>query len=551
MKPLRIELQPADGPAGGAPHPAAAAGGVRPAPPGGSGPPGGSAVGSSPGSRAASAPPAASLHRPNGLSLRLRLMLMLLIVFGTIQVTMSVVRLLYVWRTANALMNERMADQLDRLVARLEKAPPPYPESLLADRPSARLADASLDAFRSAVYAEDGQPVAGGSTVEGVGPTEVSAVVRQAVASGRQAVSRVAGDGTTGLGATAADPRRVMARGFAMADGRRFVVVGAAADAVAQALWDDLSWHTVWTTPIGLAGAALAGWLIAGIAVRPIQQMSQFAAGLRPETLQNPIELGENRGSELAELAGELDRMRLRLETGYEAQERFVANVSHEIKTPIATVLTEAQTLSKSADVPPEYRRFVHSTQDEMRRLGRLVESFLLLTRVRHGKPLQSTNRTVAVNDIVMDSVQHCWKMAEQYGVTLLPELAEEEDRPLVVRGDPELLRTMLDNLIRNGIRFSPKGEAIPVHVKHDGDHVMLCVTDKGPGIPPALADKIFDRFSQAKSEEKLGRGSGLGLEIAQGIAELHGGKISVGSPEGGGSEFCVTLPVFDSPQSA
>jgi nitrogen fixation/metabolism regulation signal transduction histidine kinase len=231
-----------------------------------------------------------------------------------------------------------------------------------------------------------------------------------------------------------------------------------------------------------LLAAAIAGWLIAGIAVRPLQRLIQFAAGLRPDNLQEPIDIGGSRASELTDLQAELDRMRQRLETGYEAQERFVANVSHEIKTPIATVLTEAQTLPKGLAVPGDVRQFIESTQDEMRRLGRLVESFLMLTRVRHGKPLESTARTVGVNDVVMDSIQHCWKTAEQHSVHLLPELALEGDRELKVRGDPDLLRTMVDNLIRNAIRFSPKDQPIPIIVRHDGDHVSVCVRDKGPG---------------------------------------------------------------------
>jgi two-component system OmpR family sensor kinase len=499
---------------------------------------------------------AAPLGRPTGLSLRLRLMLMLLAVFGTIQVSMSVVRLLYVRRTANALVNERMADRVDRVIARLATVGPPYPRALAAG--VAAVADPSgagrLDAFDVSLFSPDGTPVPGVQPLAGVAAAASAAVAREAAQSGQVAVARVAAatgpspspESPATTTANAGVPQRLMARPFAAADGRPYVVVAAAPDVLVQTLWDETSWHTVVTTLIGLAAAVLGGWLIAGVAVRPIQQMSQFAAGLRPETLQDPIELGEPRGTELAALAAELDRMRHRLETGYEAQERFVANVSHEVKTPIATVLTEAQTLSRVADVPAEVRQFIHSTQDEMRRLGRLVESFLLLTRVRHGKPLQSTARTVAANDILMDSVGHCWKMAEQYGVTLSPELAEEQDRPLVVRGDPELLRTMVDNLVRNAIRFSPKGQPILVRVRHAGETVMLCVADRGPGIPPALADKIFDRFSQAKSEEKLGRGSGLGLEIAQGIAELHGGRISVSNPEGGGSEFCATLPVYE-----
>jgi two-component system, OmpR family, sensor kinase len=126
--------------------------------------------------------------------------------------------------------------------------------------------------------------------------------------------------------------------------------------------------------------------------------------------------------------------------------------------------------------------------------------------------------------------------------------LAEETDRDLLMIGDPELLRTLVDNLLRNAIRFSPQGSRIDVVVRTDGpDNICICVQDKGPGIPQPLIDRIFDRFAQGRGEEKLGRGSGLGLEIAQGIAELHGGRISASNLDEGGCEFCATLPLATS----
>ena len=484
-------------------------------------------------------PAAAHVARGGGVSLRLRLMLMLLAVFGIIQISMSVLGLLYVRRTADMVFNERLTARTDAIARRLQAAA----------AGSNGVSDAALTALALennngvfverayvSVYGGDGQVLA----------TSCQPALPNIPPTPGAPGERVRHVSFTGDPDHPGEAISVRAASAAIGDGAgqpMNVVVGTT-DAFARHTSEQFSRHILVATPIGLLAAAIAGWLIAGIAVRPLQRLSQIASGLRPDTLQDPIDIGST-AVELTKLQSDLDSMRRRLETGYEAQERFVANVSHEIKTPIATVLTEAQTLPRKAQLPADVRQFLDSTQDEMRRLGRLVESFLILTRVRHGKKVESTGRRVDVNDLVMESVLHCNKMAQQHGLQLSPELAvEADDQVLAINGDPELLRTMVDNLVRNAIRFSPRGTMIELTVQPERGQVSICVLDRGPGIAPELIDKIFDRFSQAKSEEKLGRGSGLGLEIAQGIAELHGGKITVSNRDNGGCTFCATLPL-------
>ncbi|MDB5295116.1 MAG: integral rane sensor signal transduction histidine kinase, partial [Phycisphaerales bacterium] len=306
------------------------------------------------------------------------------------------------------------------------------------------------------------------------------------------------------------------------------------------------------TLPVGLLAAAAAGWAVAGVAVRPLARLRRIAADLRPDTLSRPIDVGSDT-AELTDLQAELDDARRRLDAGYEAQERFVANVSHEVKTPITAILTEAQLLARERDLAPNVRRFVDSTSDEMRRLNRLVESFLLLTRVRHGQPPAGTTRRVSVNDLVMESVEHCGPMADLHGVRLEPELVAgaDDDPDLAVRGDPELLCTMLDNLVRNAVRFSPRGDAVRVSVRPGGGdngdalpgHVSVYVRDRGPGIAPMVLDKLFGTAARREADAP-GRGTGLGLEIAQGIAELHGGRVQARNLPDVGCELHVALPL-------
>ena len=297
------------------------------------------------------------------------------------------------------------------------------------------------------------------------------------------------------------------------------------------------------TGVVGPIAAAIAGWFIGGIAVAPFERLRRLASGLRPESIGRSLEF-DSSNSEVARLTEELDRARQRMMEGFASQERFLSNVSHEIKTPISVMLLEAQTLD--VDGSPEHvRDFVESMGEEMQRLGKLVESFLTLTRVRDGKGIARIMRC-GVNDLVMDSAEHCTPMARQHRVTLSPGLlASEETMDASIAGEPELLRTMLDNLVRNAIRFSPVDDRVEIRASVKDGFASIVVRDFGPGIPESHLSTIFDRFAQAGEEQRKGRGHGLGLAIAQGIAELHGGRISVENCRDRGCSFEVLLPLY------
>lgn len=305
------------------------------------------------------------------------------------------------------------------------------------------------------------------------------------------------------------------------------------------AVVNDMVMMTFLTAP--LLGI-LSGWFVSGIAVAPLRRVQDLIREMGPSQLNRSIEMPDG-GAEVNELVQELDDARKRIRDAFEAQERFLANVSHEIKTPISVLLMEAQTLDLKG-MPDEIVYFVDSTQGEMSRLGNLVESFLTLTRIEDGEG-KVRGKRYAANDLAMDSVEHCAVMANQLGIWLRPQLfADEETIDLAVSGEPELLTTMIDNLIRNAIRFSSKGDGVEIVLSDEGERIGFAVRDEGPGIAPDKLATIFDRFTQANQHERKGRGHGLGLTIAKGIAELHRGTISVRNL-GVGCEFKVLLPKY------
>src|SRR5690606_7445558 len=137
-------------------------------------------------------------------------------------------------------------------------------------------------------------------------------------------------------------------------------------------------------TPFTIGVIALVAWFVGGVAVKPLEQVRAFAENLRPEALGKPIDI-DGSSSEVDAVREQLDAAMERLDAAYQSQARFLANISHEIKTPISVVQSEADVLMMSKPSADDYEDFVRSTGEEMQRLGKMVESFLLLTRVQHG----------------------------------------------------------------------------------------------------------------------------------------------------------------------
>jgi signal transduction histidine kinase len=335
-------------------------------------------------------------------------------------------------------------------------------------------------------------------------------------------------------------PLRVGSKRFVSADGTAYRLFAAGVDAAGDRSLASLSRTVLLASLAAVVLVGLAVWFLAGRAVRPLVDLQKMATEMRPEHMPDADELHDG-GAETSQLHHELAAAFERIEEGYRAQSRFLTNVSHELKTPISVILAQAQTLPKHHDLPEEVGAFHESVTHEMRRLGRMIESFLLLSRVREGKT-RIHDRQYSVNELVMDAVINSADMAEMHEVRISPALAETE-HDLMCFGDPYLLQTALDNLVRNAIRFSPSGERVEVTVNEEDEHAIIRVRDHGPGVPEQQLETIFDRFAQADEEQRHGRGSGLGLEIARSIAELHGGSVGARNRHPG-AEFMIRLPL-------
>jgi signal transduction histidine kinase len=294
---------------------------------------------------------------------------------------------------------------------------------------------------------------------------------------------------------------------------------------------------------VGLSLAAVVSWFLARRSLAPIGRIVEQARDFTAVHLDRRIQVGP-RGDEVTELALVINGMLDRLEAAFRAQERFIADASHELKTPLSVVLAEAQVLQQQARTPEEYDQFVVSVQDQLRQLVRLVDSLLTLARADAGFPLAEA-RSVSMNEIVMEAVERCEPLARHREVRLVPTLAPPapDGNEAYVDGDPALLRAVVENLIRNAVRYSPIERSVEVEVALDGAEVRVAVRDFGPGIPSAEIDRVFERFFSIPRGPDSAQGAGLGLAIARGVATLHHGSISAANLDGGGCEFVLRLP--------
>jgi two-component system sensor histidine kinase SenX3 len=223
----------------------------------------------------------------------------------------------------------------------------------------------------------------------------------------------------------------------------------------------------------------------------------------------------------------------------------FVANTSHELKTPVGAVSLLAEAIESAADDPPQVRAFAVRLQAEAARLSRLTSRIMDLSRLQAADELPEP-RDVSIDEVVAASVESNAVQADSVGV----ELLRGGDRGAIVRGDPTMLIEAVSNLIANAVAYSPKGGRVGVGVRVEDKVVEIAVTDQGIGIVEADQQRIFERFYRADgARSRRTGGTGLGLAIVKHAVQRHGGEVRVWSQPGRGSTFTIRLPRASSPE--
>jgi two-component system sensor histidine kinase SenX3 len=224
-----------------------------------------------------------------------------------------------------------------------------------------------------------------------------------------------------------------------------------------------------------------------------------------------------------------------------EVRRDFVANVSHELKTPVGALALLAETIEDAADDAEAVRRFAGRMRHEAARLTSLVQDLITLNRIQAAEPIPDP-RHVDLDAVVSEALDRCRMKANDRGISL----AWIGARGLSVLGEEELLVTALRNLLENAVVYSPERTRVVVCTRRAGDGgAEISVTDQGIGIPERDLERIFERFYRVDpARSRATGGTGLGLAIVKHAAAAHGGRVTVKSVEGSGSTFTLWLPL-------
>lgn len=298
---------------------------------------------------------------------------------------------------------------------------------------------------------------------------------------------------------------------------------------------------------VGLVGGLLFAGTLAWYLIAPINRLrrgfEQLAGG--DLTVRLAPAIGHRR-DELADLGRDFDLMARRLAQLVEARDRLLHHVSHELRSPLAR-LQLAIALGRDGDrgEPADMATMIGRIERESARLESLVDELLTLARAESGQSPGEDYFDLAgiVASVAEDARFEA--QAQNVRIELIETLLPEEDRP-PLKGNAELVRRAIDNVVRNGLRFSPPGSTLTIAVDEQSDPLCSCTTvlDEGPGIPEAEIGTIFEPFVRSAEDEQPGSGFGLGLTIASRAIAAHGGRLTAENRISGGLQVTIALPI-------
>lgn len=333
-------------------------------------------------------------------------------------------------------------------------------------------------------------------------------------------------------------------RGFARrfsARGRDYTLIILQSLHPQKEMLEEVAATFAWVIPIAVLLASMGGYFLARKSLAPVVAMSRQAGRIGAANLHERLAV-QNERDELGHLARSFNSLLDRLSQSFERQRRFMADASHELRTPVAILRGESEVaLSQQARSAEEYRESLGVLHQEAERLTHIVEDLFTLTRADAGQyPLQP--RDFYLDELIAECVHSARTLALAKNISLNFEGASES--PL--DADESLVRRMILNLLDNAIKYTPAGGRVTVSCRHAGDEYALSITDTGVGIPAELQPRIFERFfrvDKARSRSESDGGAGLGLSISRWIAEAHHGRLELTRSDSTGSTFTAYLP--------
>ncbi len=285
--------------------------------------------------------------------------------------------------------------------------------------------------------------------------------------------------------------------------------------------------------PLVLIIATLGGIYVSGRALKPLNNMIATAKKINANDLSGrvPVPLAKD---EIQTLGLTLNEMLSRIDRAFQSQEKFVADASHQLRTPLAILKGELEMIQKKiTDV--DSGKLIQSSLQEVENLSGIVHDMLLLARIDAGiGALQMQN--LYLDEVLLETIRRSERLAQKKSIKISFNISGEQERP-TTRGDWDLLIQLFINLIENAIKYSPESSHVSLILIWQKNNSHIIIQDQGPGIPDSYQEHLYERFSRASQTQGTG-GFGLGLSIAHKISQLHGAQLYARNRKETGTEF-------------
>jgi heavy metal sensor kinase len=294
-----------------------------------------------------------------------------------------------------------------------------------------------------------------------------------------------------------------------------------------------------WGFPLAVIIIAGGGYMLVRRALTPVEQITRAAERITQFNLSERLPVTHT-GDELERLSVSLNRMITRLDDAFQNSKRFVADASHDLRTPLTILRGELENFSDDSRLDSEMRERAASLLEEVVHLGKIVEQLFTLSRLDDGEAQTEWTR-FDLTELAQTTVEQMNLLAEDKGISISCDASQ----PLPVKGNHVRLKQVVVNLLDNAIKYTPEKGAIQLRVHGVNGHAVLEVKDNGIGIPPDALPHIFERFYRVdKARSADSESAGLGLSIVKSICIAHGAEVEAQSTVGSGSCFRVKLPL-------
>ncbi len=300
----------------------------------------------------------------------------------------------------------------------------------------------------------------------------------------------------------------------------------------------DLFQTLLWGSLLVVLATGAGGYFLTRKALLPVREITQTARNISRTNLDQRVNIHNSR-DELGELSVVLNELLERLQKSFNTQQSFLSDAAHELKTPLAVLRSHWEGELNNPDLPHNTKEKLVKDIETLSRLSYLINHLLLLSQTEE---IQSNFKfdALRIDELIEEVVADAQILATEKEQVL--EIVA--NNPFCIQGDRIRLYQLIFNLIDNAVKYTPSKGRIAISQKRTAEHLLIEVTDNGPGISQEHLPHLFNRFYRVdKDRSRKTGGSGLGLAICKLIAEAHGGIITINSEPGVGSSFCVKLP--------